>query len=323
MSGDRPIPESRLDELREDAARAAAGAAAPAAAPAVAGYHGRPVLKPPVWTWEVPAYLFVGGLAGMAAVLGFAAVVVRGDLALARDALRLAVAGALVSPVLLVLDLGRPARFLAMLRVVKLRSPMSVGVWTLALFSPAAIATGAAVELGWTGFAAVAGVAAALLGLLLATYTGVLLAATAIPAWNVHGIVLPVHFGLAGLGSAVAALELLGHATAPLMALGIAVSVAETFVGISVEVHPRGPHDRAHRHGLPGLLMRTAGALAGPGSLALRLAGLRAAAAIAFLAAALLSRYGWVAAGRACARDPEAVLASGGPSPRNPASAGQ
>ena len=27
-------------------------------------YYDRPVLKPPVWIWTVPAYFFVGGLAG-------------------------------------------------------------------------------------------------------------------------------------------------------------------------------------------------------------------------------------------------------------------
>ena len=38
-------------------------------------------------------------------------------------------------------------------------------------------------------------------GLLLATYTGVLIGATAVPAWHKHHLLLPMHFGIAGLGA--------------------------------------------------------------------------------------------------------------------------
>src|SRR5260370_21780009 len=47
----------------------------------------------------------------------------------------------------------------------------------------------------------------AIFGTLLATYTGVLIGATAIPAWFLHRTLLPIHFGTAGLGSAPALLE--------------------------------------------------------------------------------------------------------------------
>src|SRR5688572_10149995 len=97
-----------------------------------ANYRDAPLLKPPVWTWEVPLYFFAGGAAGAAAVI--AAVAHFGGpsfAALARDAKWVALAGALISPLLLISDLGRPSRFLNMLRVFKLQSPMSVGVWTL------------------------------------------------------------------------------------------------------------------------------------------------------------------------------------------------
>ena len=152
--------ERRLDALREEARRegrvsgsghevrggpipaAAAGADRPGESGSgadrdTAGYYGQPVLKPPVWTWEVPVYFFVGGLAGMAGVLAAAARFVGGDPSLAVTALWVAAAGAVVSASLLISDLGRPARFLNMLRVFKRRSPMSVGAWTLASFGGA------------------------------------------------------------------------------------------------------------------------------------------------------------------------------------------
>src|SRR6185503_16186806 len=100
-------------------------------------YHGRPVLKPPPWTWEVPLYLFAGGVAGGSAVLALAARVGGAPSPTVTTALMLALAGVLLSAALLVSDLGRPARFLHMLRVFKWRSPMSVGVWLLTAFGGA------------------------------------------------------------------------------------------------------------------------------------------------------------------------------------------
>src|SRR5918993_3586740 len=103
-------------------------------------YYDLPLLKSPVWTWEVPAYFFVGGAAGAAAVIGAAATASGGRSDLVRDARWIAAAGAAASAPLLIADLGRPERFLNMLRVFKLRSPMSVGAWTLVAFSNAAAA---------------------------------------------------------------------------------------------------------------------------------------------------------------------------------------
>src|SRR5215212_6840213 len=95
-------------------------------------YYGRPIIKEPVWTWEIPWYFFTGGLAGGSAALGFTAGAL-GNERLARRAWANATAGVVVSPALLISDLGRPARFLNMLRMVKLTSPMSVGSWVLNL----------------------------------------------------------------------------------------------------------------------------------------------------------------------------------------------
>lgn len=319
--------ESSLEALAEEAARSgavegagvhAAGGPLPAQ-PKEVGYYGRPVVKPPVWTWEVPLYFFVGGLAGMAAVIALAAYAGDQGPLLMLDALRLAALGAVISPILLTLDLGRSTRFLAMLRVFKRRSPMSVGVWTLVCFGGVAITGWVVLErfdhvllaLGpepsrWLLKALL--LLGAIFGAILATYTGVLLGATTIPAWFSHRALLPLHFGLAGLGSAAAALELMGHRLQPLWVIGAGVAAIETLIGLWVELHRGGIVDRALHSGNAAWTLRIAGLLAGPTSLILRLEGPTTAAAICFLLGALVSRYGWVAAGRASARDPEAAL---------------
>lgn len=320
----RPEFEKRLDELRETA-RTRGEITGPGVnvaggpIPRRPGYHGEAVVRPPVWTWEIPLYFFAGGLAGMAPLIAAAALVAHQP-QVARGALWLASAGALLSPILLILDLGRPAMFLNMLRVFKWRSPMSVGAWILTFFSPGAIAATVAFELllhhtfGGAGetilcvvlVLAVAG--AAFWGLGLATYTGVLIGATAIPAWNLHHVLLPIHFGTAGLGSAAAALELMGHRIAPLSALGFAAAAIETALWVWLELDKHGKADRALHEGTSGRLMRGGELLTGPLSIVLRIAGVVPFAASSFLLGALVSRFAWLAAGRASGRDPEAVF---------------
>src|SRR5215471_5860662 len=138
-------------------------------------------LKPPVWTWEIPIYFFVGGAAGAAAVIAGVGAATGADPAVITDARWIAAVGAVVSPVLLISDLGRPERFLNMLRVLKWQSPMSVGAWTLAVFSTAVFAA-IGLRLLWpdaTVLALVADATAGATGSVLATYTGVLIGATA------------------------------------------------------------------------------------------------------------------------------------------------
>src|SRR5436853_756137 len=157
------------------------------------GYYGLPLLKEPTWTWEVPVYFFVGGAAGAAAVIGAAAKRSARDgeaETLSRDARWIAAAGGALSGALLTADLGRPERFLNMLRVFKLQSPMSVGAWTLTAFSTAAAAAAFLDSIAHDGRTAVtlvgdaADALAAATGLVMTTYTGVLIGATAIPVWN-------------------------------------------------------------------------------------------------------------------------------------------
>src|SRR3954465_1970154 len=141
--------ERRLFEIRREAEQHGqvkakgtrpAGAPFPQASPDT-GYYGIPLLKQPSWTWEIPLYFFVGGAAGAAAVVGAVANYTGADRKLVRDARWIAAAGTVLSPALLIADLGKPMRFLNMMRVFKPQSPMSVGVWTLVGFSAGASAT--------------------------------------------------------------------------------------------------------------------------------------------------------------------------------------
>jgi formate-dependent nitrite reductase membrane component NrfD len=274
------------------------------------GYHGLPLLKAPVWTWEVPAYFFVGGAAGAAAVIGAIANARGGRPDLVRDARWIAAAGGAVSPALLISDLGRPERFLNMLRVFKLRSPMSVGAWTLVAFSNAAAAaafadaalraTGGKLPVKVLGNAAEALSAAT--GLVLSTYTGVLIGATAIPAWSRNVRLLPIHFGASGVGAAVSLLELIGHRDRALNALGIGAAAVETAIGLALELRTDQAM-RALRKEWSWHVTRTGGLLSGPLPLALRLLARRSPtarrlAAVSTIAGSLLTRFGWVAAGR-------------------------
>jgi hypothetical protein len=168
-------------------------------------YYGRPVLKEPVWKAEIPCYLFTGGLGGASAVLS-AAARVGGNERLARRSIYIGAAADAVSPLLLISDLGRPERFLNMLRVFKVTSPMSVGSWILAVSSAAS--SGAAFlnfigRLRRTSDAARAVAAAS--GAPLAVYTGTLIADTAIPVWHEARHELPFLFGSSAAASAGAA----------------------------------------------------------------------------------------------------------------------
>jgi hypothetical protein len=308
--------ERRLEELK---ARAAAGGIPDAGLrpagspiPAIAGtsYDAIPLLKPPVWTWEIPTYFFVGGAAGAAAVIGAVVNVRGGRPDLVRDARWIAAAGAAVSPPLLIADLGRPERFLNMLRVFKVRSPMSVGAWTLVAFSNAAAAaafadaadraTGGRLPVRTIGNAAE--MLSAATGLVLSTYTGVLIGATTIPAWSHSVSVLPVHFGASSIGTAVSILELLGHRDRALNALAIGAAAVETAIGFSIEARS-DPALEPLKEGWSGLVTRAGGLLSGPLPLALRLlAGrspaARRLAAVSTIAGSLLTRVGWIGAGR-------------------------
>jgi len=327
--------EQRLDQLRDEAYAkgVVAGRGVDVAGgpiPKKPGYYGSPVVRPPVWTWEVPLYFFFGGIAGMSAVIALGSTLfhqvdpsLATNVGVARAAMWIAVvAGAVISPILLIMDLGRPHLFLNMLRVFKHRSAMSMGAWILSAFGACAVPGLIALELSihqiFPGaldqvLRIAAGIlifGAAIFGTLLATYTGVLIGATAIPAWFLHRTLLPIHFGTAGLGSAAGLLELLGHRSAALNFIGLYAATVELGLLIWLSLDKHGAANRAiHEHG-SGWLIRIGEVLNGPLALVLRLFGFIPLAAISFLIGALVSRFGWIAVGKVSGRDPEAVFAS-------------
>ena len=274
-------------------------------------YYDQPVLKAHVWTWEVPTYFLVGGMAGASSVVAVVARAV-GDPALARVAERTAAVGALVSPALLVSDLGRPSRFLNMLRVVKVTSPMSVGSWILATYAPAAI--GAVLLAPVPAARRVSGALAAVLGPFLATYTAVLVADTAVPVWHGARRELPFAFVGGALqatgGVMVAALPPSGAAAGRRLLVGGAVlregaegAIDRRLGGLGAARH-EGSAGRLHR---TARLLSVAGVVVvcGPGRRCGRAA---AAGGMLAVAGALAGRFAVLAAGTASAADPQATM---------------
>src|SRR2546422_5684691 len=197
----------------------------------------------------------------MAALIALVSAVFH-HLDVARMSILIAAIGAIISPILLTMDLGRPRLFINMLRVFKYQSSMSVGAWVVTIFGACSVPALLAVELqaqhvfagNLDQFLKIAAgslvFASAFWGVLLATYTGVLLGATAIPAWYLHRVLLPIHFGTAGLGSAAAVLELLGHRIAALNFIGFYAAGVETALLVWLSVDKHGAADRAiHDHG--------------------------------------------------------------------------
>lgn len=188
-------------------------------------YYGLPVIHGPHWRWSIVFYFVLGGLAGGSAVLAAAARLVGGHWArpIVRAGRYLAFLAVLPGPLLLIIDLGRPERFHHMLRVVKLRSPMSLGVWGLIGFTATAFlnALQQAAEDGWLGQrnpaahflrrlpARILAAASTLPAFFLAGYTGVLLGATAVPLWARNALRLGPLFLCSALSSAAAMLALL------------------------------------------------------------------------------------------------------------------
>ncbi|MDT4923192.1 MAG: hypothetical protein QOG01_905 [Pseudonocardiales bacterium] len=284
-------------------------------------YYGRPVVKAAPWSTDVPAYLFLGGLAAASAVLGAGADLTRRP-QLRRVGRLGALGGITLSFVALVHDLGKPARFVNMLRVAKPTSPMSIGTWILALFGPSAGLAGAAElrhllprRLRWLACllgasGRPAGIAAAAVAPGVATYTAVLLADTATPTWHEAHRELPFVFA----GSAASAAGGLGMLAAPLgeaapaRRMALAGAVLELAFELRMESSMGVAAEPLHQ-GRAGTLMRTSKALtlAGAAATALaarsRIAGVAAGAAL--LTGSALTRFGIFEAGQASARDPK------------------
>ena len=276
-------------------------------------YYGRPILKPPVWTWEVPWYFFAGGLAGASASLGLGARLA-GNHPLARNAFTAAGAAGTVAVPLLASDLGRPERFLYMLRMFKVTSPLSVGSWILATMAPAAVGAAASDRLGvLPRLGRAAEVAAGLLGPALATYTGTLVADTAVPAWHEAGRELPFVFAGSAAASAGAAAVLSTPAADAGPARRLVVAGALLELGAAGAMERRlGELGEPYRQGPAGRLARAAKACTAAGAGLVAAAGRRralaAAGAALVLAGSACERWAVYKAGFQSAADPKYVV---------------
>ena len=284
-------------------------------------YYGRQVVKAAPWEAAIPAYLFMGGLAAGSSLLGAGA-----DLTgrpTLRRAGRLGALGALsLSMAALVADLGRPKRFVNMLRVFKPTSPMSVGTWVLTAYGPGAGVAGAAelarllpYDFGVWGrlldlVARPAGLAAAGIAPAVASYTAVLLTDTATPAWHDAHRELPFVF----VGSAAAASGGFGMLMSPVSEAGparrlaIAGAAAELAIEHRME-HSMGLSAEALHSGTPGRLIRASKALTAVGALGAALVGGNrvgaAVSGLALMAGSACTRFGVFEAGIESAQDPK------------------
>lgn len=281
--------------------------------PEFESYYGRPILKQPTWkTPDVPLYLFLGGLAGCSAVLAEGAALT-GRPELERVARLAAAGGAAAGTVALVHDLGRPERFLNMLRVFKPTSPLSVGSFILAPFGGlAAAAAGAQVTGVLPRLGRLAGLGAAALGPPLATYTAALVANTAVPAWHEAHRELPFVFGGSGAQAAGGLAMMLVPTEQAGPARRMALAGAAVEVVAAEGILRRGLVAEPYREGRPGRLM-TIARTATTAAAALTVVGRRsrvlsAIAGATYVASSLATRFGVFEAGRASARDPKYVV---------------
>jgi hypothetical protein len=272
-------------------------------------YYGRPILKEPTWTWEIPTYFFFGGMAGAAAPFALVSEL-RGDGDLARRAWLVALVGVAASPPLLISDLGRPERFHHMLRVVKPTSPMSMGSWILGATSTA-IALGAARSaLGWFPRLGRAAGATAALGPALSTYTAVLVADTAIPVWHEARRELPFVFAAGAAMSAGSAVALAGGG-APAQRLAIGGAAGE-LAATTVMERRLGDLGEPYHQGAAGRFASAGKALTLAGGVAMAVRGRSragtAAGAALMLAGAMATRWSVYKAGFQGAADPKYVV---------------
>lgn len=282
-----------------------------------------PFIKAPVWTWEVPVYFWVGGTASGAAFVA-SACDAAGDRRSARIARTVALTAVMPAPLLLIADLGRPERFLNMLRIFKPRSPMSMGAWCLVVFSGLTSAAVGADLLRRPRAAAALGALSSFFGGYLGSYTGVLLACTSVPLWTRSRLLLGPIFVCTATATGAAATHLAlvarglpaRHPTrGALRTLETAAISAELALSL-VNERRAGAIARPLRSGTSGRMFRLAESAVLLG-LAAQFRGRRGArrmetlASVLFLGGGLAFRFAWVYAGRASAADQQAAAAVG------------
>lgn len=327
-TGRRDGRRGGLAPVGSDGAREMAMVPEPQFAPAD-GYYGRPVVKAPPWDERVALYLVCGGIAGGSSLLAFGAQLT--DLPVLRRNARLAALGSIgVGALALVADLGRPERFLNMLRTIKPTSPMSLGSWILTVFSTGAGAAavadvdrmlGQVLPLGplrrvLHAVEAPAGALAALFGAPLAGYTAVLLSDTAMPTWNAAKDDLPFVFvSSASLASGGMAMLTTPPAQAgPARALALAGAAGDLVATKLMERRMDPVAAEPLHRGRPGRLMRwserlvVAGGIGTVVSAVTRNRWVAAVSGAALVTASAFTRFGVFYAGKDSAQDPRYTI---------------
>lgn len=291
-------------------------------------YYGRPIVKAPPWKAPIAVYLFLGGVAGGCGLLALGAQCTGRPL-LRRNARLMALGTIGLGTVALIEDLGRPERFLNMMRSVKVTSPMSLGTWVVGGFASLSgmlgalevdRLTGEKLPLGAVRALLRAGEGPASLGQavlapLLASYTGALLGNTVVPTWEAGRGQLPFLFAssasLAAGGAAMVTTPVREAGPARLLAIAGVAGDLVSMHRMKASMHPleREPLET----GTPGRLLTWAERLAIGGGLATVLGGrsrvLAAAGGAALLTASALTRFGVLNAGLESVKDPRRVVA--------------
>jgi formate-dependent nitrite reductase membrane component NrfD len=303
-------------------------------------YYNMPLIKKAHWSWEVILYFFFGGMAGGSFLVSTLADLLGSvkDAALMRVGRYTALICILISPVLLVKDLGRPERFHHMLRVLKLRSAMSLGSWAITVFGICCgLITAHQVAndgpLNWfpplarslkTLPVKIIEVIGSVFGLFIASYTGVLLSSTAVPVWARARHILGPLFLSSGLSTALASLSLLlslGRSkqdTLERLSSAEMITMATELGLISTLPRVLGPLARPLFKGKVGVLFMAGtigGGLIVP--LCTRLGwklmrkpmprALNIVTSLMVLVGGIILRSTWIAAGRGSADDPQAT----------------
>jgi formate-dependent nitrite reductase membrane component NrfD len=279
-------------------------------------YYNLPVLKAPVWIWSVPAYLYTGGVAGAAMTLGAVAQVAGGWrlTPLVHRCRWIGATGGVLSSLFLIHDLGRPERFIYMLRVFRPSSPMSVGSWVLTFFGSFA---GASVLFGRSFVGDAAGIAAGLLGMPLASYTSVLLSNSAVPVWQEARRTMPFLFIGSAISAAAAILDLMRaskreeNTVSTFAVIGGLMELAG-IAAVERETNAVASVSQPFERGVAGALWRAAKVLSAA-SLVLSVIssksrGTRRAAGVLGTLASLSIRFGVFHAGKQSAADPRATF---------------
>lgn len=303
-------------------------------------YYNLPLIKKAHWKWEIILYFFLGGLAGGSYLVATLASLFGSDedVPLIRAGRYISFVAILISPILLIKDLGRPERFHHMLRILKLRSAMSLGTWGLTVFGMfCGLTTGHQLAkdglLNWFPLLArfmkalpvkIIELIGSIFGLFVASYTGVLLSSTAVPVWARARHILGPLFLTSGLSTALASLRFIlslgrnNRNTLEKVERAELVTMATELGLISALPRILGPLGKPLFKGRVGLFF-VAGTIGGGlmipffTRLGWRLARkpiprpLNAVTSLMVLVGGMMLRYAWIVAGRASADDPQAV----------------